>query len=229
MRGFHSNADDAIRLGICTNNVLSWVRGPLSIRRLLIWLHKLIWSLFFQRLRSNHKMLLIGPSPCYLHGQLHRPRLTSRLSTLLSSFRPRFWVHLYPLLLFVIFYLLHRLLLHTIQFVHYTPLFSLLHRLPSIPSTISHTSAASIILSPHLAADSSSVRHHYFLRSSSHQTPLYELDIGSGQDIPSSKSRGRPFKISKAIRRANLEVEAGTQSSVLWVLRAMKPKDGVPL
>lgn len=98
---------------------------------------------------------------------------------------------------------------------------------PSIPPTIPHTSAHLTRNTSQHASDSVSSGHSYFLRSISHLTPLPVLGIGSGTSTNPPRTRGRPSALARAIKRTNLEVKAGIQSSIIRVLRARKPNSGV--
>ena len=95
---------------------------------------------------------------------------------------------------------------------------------PSIPHTFVHQSSCNTSL----CSDSSSSKNSYYLRSATTSQPLNALGIGLGFENIPSKNRGRPSHLEKVIKIANLEVKAGTQSTLMRVLRARRPNNGVP-
>jgi len=99
---------------------------------------------------------------------------------------------------------------------------------PSISPSIPHTIMQPSNNHSSLCSDSSSSKHPYYLRSVITQ-PFGALGIGPGLHNIPPKNIGRPSELEKAIKKANIEVEAGTQSTLMWVLRARRPKIGVTL
>ena len=94
---------------------------------------------------------------------------------------------------------------------------------PSFTPIIYHTSVVPISCHPTTYLESSISKHKYYLRSLAipHSAGLF--GIGPGPSFHPNKTRVKPSTIEKAIKRANLEVEAGTQSSLMRVLRARRP------
>ena len=94
---------------------------------------------------------------------------------------------------------------------------------PSSTPIIHHTTAEPSYCHSSSSSETPSSCHNYYLRSLSLPHSGETFGIGPSQDYIPNKTRGRPSTLAKAIKRANLEVEVGTQSSLMPVLRAIIP------